>query len=98
MVIENTRPVEIADWEWEEAKITSLLSIAQQGGGIPIAWSATEAISKGKWAYCKVGNNQGPIYIYTVFVNEIPASPVSPDDADLARFSGPIKIAQTLAR
>ena len=37
------------------------------------------------------------IYIYSIFVNEILASPLSPDDLDLARFSAPIKIAQTLA-
>ena len=33
----------------------------------------------------------------SMFVNEIPASARTPGDPDLARFSGPIKIAQTLA-
>ena len=34
-------------------------------------------------------------HIYTIFVNEVPAALRSPDDPDLARCSGPIKIAQT---
>ena len=37
-------------------------------------------------------------HIHTIFVNKILASPRPSDDPDLARFSGPIKIAQTLAR
>ena len=36
--------------------------------------------------------------IYMIFVNGIPASARGPDDPDLARFSGPNKIAQTFAR
>ena len=35
--------------------------------------------------------------IYIIFVNEILASPRPSNDPDLAPFSGPIKIAQTLA-
>ena len=38
------------------------------------------------------------VHIYRIFVNEIPASVRASGDPDLARFSGPIKIAQTLAR
>ena len=38
------------------------------------------------------------IYIYPIFLDEIPASPRTSDDPDLARYSDPIKIAQTLAR
>ena len=36
-------------------------------------------------------------YIYTISVNAIPARDLSPDDPELARCSGPITIAQTLA-
>ena len=38
------------------------------------------------------------IYIYPIFVNGIPGALRPPDDPDLARFSVPINIAQTLAR
>ena len=38
------------------------------------------------------------IHIYTIFVNAVPAAFRGPDDPDLARCSGLIKNAQTLAR
>ena len=38
------------------------------------------------------------IYIYTTFVNGMLTGRVAPDDPDLARDPGPIKVAQTLAR
>ena len=37
-------------------------------------------------------------YLYTIYLNEIPAGSRAPDDPDLARIPGPINIAQTLAR
>ena len=37
-------------------------------------------------------------HIYTIFVHAIPGTVLAPDDPDLARFSGPIKLAKILAR
>ena len=38
------------------------------------------------------------VHISILFLNEVLAAPLTPIDSDLARFSDPINIAQTLAR